>query len=86
MVEQDFREMNAPGANVVRVHLQSGKFMGAPDRPNGANLARLEKLVRLAEDVGLYHDLTGPGCSRKKAMMTVAAEVTNEPSSGYAQP
>src|SRR4051812_38862001 len=40
-VEQDFREMKALGANVVRIHLQFARFMDAPDRPNEANLARL---------------------------------------------
>src|SRR5436309_2524198 len=33
-VERDFREMKSLGANVVRVHLQLGKFMSAADRPN----------------------------------------------------
>src|SRR3954451_9193462 len=35
-VESDFREMKALGANVVRVHLQVGKFMDVIDRPNEA--------------------------------------------------
>lgn len=64
-VADDFAEIKALGANLVRVHLQSGKFMDAPDRPNAANLARLGRLVRLAEDVGLYLDVTGLGCYRK---------------------
>src|SRR5262245_42839571 len=33
-VEEDFREMRQLGANVVRIHLQLGKFMEAPDKPN----------------------------------------------------
>src|SRR5262245_13632401 len=33
-VEEDFHEMKALGANVVRIHLQVGKFMEGPDRPN----------------------------------------------------
>jgi len=63
-VEQDFREMKELGANVVRVHLQFNKFMDRRDKPNQANLARLEKLIRLAEDVGLYIDVTGLGSYR----------------------
>lgn len=65
-VAEDFREMKALGANVVRIHLQLGKFMAAADRPDEASLARLGKLVRLAEDTGLYLDLTGLGCYHKK--------------------
>src|SRR5262249_53213891 len=49
-VAEDFREMKALGANVVRVHLQLPRFMAAPDRPDEANLARLVELVRLAEE------------------------------------
>lgn len=30
----DFREMKALGANVVRVHLQFGKFMSGTNQPN----------------------------------------------------
>jgi hypothetical protein len=65
-VVEDFKEIQALGANVVRVHLQLAKFMDAADRPNAANLERLGKLVRLAEDTGLYLDLTGLGCYHKK--------------------
>jgi hypothetical protein len=65
-IEGDFREMKDLGANVVRVHLQFGKFMDAADKPNEKNLDRLGKLLRLAEETGLYLDLTGLGCYHKK--------------------
>jgi hypothetical protein len=64
-VERDFRQMKKLGANVVRVHLQLGKFMDAADKPNGQALDRLEKLLALAEAEGLYLDLTGLGCYHK---------------------
>ncbi|MBI1368408.1 MAG: cellulase family glycosylhydrolase [Planctomycetes bacterium] len=64
-IEADFAEMKALGANVVRVHLQFGKFMEAPDRPNTALLGRLAKLVALAERTDLYLDVTGLGCYHK---------------------
>ena len=35
--------------------------MDAADTPNQANLARLTKLVGLAEELGLYLDITGLG-------------------------
>ncbi|MCI0460058.1 MAG: glycoside hydrolase family 5 protein [Gemmataceae bacterium] len=65
-VEEDFREMQQLGANVVRIHLQLGKFMEAPDRPNAKALERLTKLTGLAEQTHLYLDLTGLGCYHKK--------------------
>ncbi len=64
-VERDFRAMKKLGANVVRVHLQVGKFLSGPDRTNEKALDRLAKLLRLAEEVGLYLDLTGLGCYHK---------------------
>ena len=65
-VEADFGEMKDLGANVVRVHLQFGKFMRGPAEPNVEVLDRLAKLVALAERQGLYLDLTGLGCYRKR--------------------
>jgi dienelactone hydrolase len=65
-VVEDFREMKQLGANVVRVHLQFAKFMDAPDRPNEQSLERLGRLVKLAENTGLYLDVTGLACYRKK--------------------
>ena len=65
-VVEDFREMKTLGANVVRIHLQFARFMEAPDRPNEKSLERLGQLVKLAEDTGLYLDLTGLACYRKK--------------------
>lgn len=58
-VARDFREMKKLGANVTRVHLQFGKFMCAPSLPNADALAQLGKLVALANETGVYLDLTG---------------------------
>ena len=63
-IAQDFRELKDLGANVVRVHLQLGKFMEAADRPNRNALERLAKLIKLAEDLGIYLDITGLACYR----------------------
>ena len=65
-VEDDFREMKQLGANVVRIHLQFGKFMESPSKPNKHSLDQLGRLIRLAERVGLYLDLTGLGCYHKQ--------------------
>ena len=63
-IESDFREIRQLGGNVVRVHLQFGRFMEAADVPNRKALQRLERLVTLAESTGLYLDLTGLACYR----------------------
>ncbi len=64
-VVEDFGEMRALGANVVRVHLQFGKFMRAPAEPIPDALDQLGRLLALAESTGLYLDLTGLGCYHK---------------------
>ena len=65
-VVEDFGEIKALGANCVRIHLQLGMFLDAPDTPNVAALAQLAKLVQLAEDEGLYLDVTGLACYHKQ--------------------
>ncbi len=65
-VEKDFADMHSLGANVVRVHLQFGKFMDAADKPNDKQLDRLGDLLKLAERERLYLDLTGLACYHKK--------------------
>ena len=65
-VEEDFQEMKELGANVVRIHLQTAKFMPEPEKPNGAALSQLTRLLQLAEQCQLYLDLTGLGCYHKK--------------------
>jgi Cellulase (glycosyl hydrolase family 5) len=57
--------MAALGANVVRVHLQVGKFLRGPKEPDRDALDRLGRLVALAERCRLYLDLTGLGCYHK---------------------
>lgn len=64
-VEADFAEIKALGANVVRVHLQFGRFMNSPTEANKETLAQLKRLVALAERTGLYLDLTGLACYHK---------------------
>jgi Cellulase (glycosyl hydrolase family 5) len=65
-VADDFREMKSLGANVVRIHLQLCRFMKSPDQPDEENLARLSRLVRLAEETGVHLDVTGLGCYLKQ--------------------
>jgi hypothetical protein len=65
-VEKHFAQMTKLGANVVRIHLQVGKFLDGPDRPNAKALDRLGRLLKLAEEQRLYLDLTGLGCYHKQ--------------------
>src|SRR5689334_13997281 len=43
-IVEDFREMKELGANVVRIHLQFGKFMERADQPRQHALDQLAKL------------------------------------------
>jgi hypothetical protein len=65
-VETHFGQMKKLGANVVRIHLQVGKFLDSPNKSNGKALDRLGKLLELAERLRLYLDLTGLGCYHKQ--------------------
>lgn len=65
VIVDDFQEMKALGGNVVRIHLQLPKFMNSATSANQANLEQLGKLVALAEQTGLYLNLTGLGCYHK---------------------
>lgn len=64
VLESDFSKLKAMGANVVRVHLQFGKFMDSADKPNAHALQQYTRLLRLAESTGLYLDVTGLACYR----------------------
>jgi len=64
-VEEDFGEMKALGANVVRIHLQLGRFVRTAEQADPEALERLVRLLGLAERLHIYLDLTGLGCYRK---------------------
>ncbi len=61
-VEKDFTDMRALGANVIRIHLQLGKFFLSPDTLNEREFLQLDRLIHLARMQGLYLDLVGLGC------------------------
>lgn len=60
----DFRELRDLGANVVRVHLQVGKFMRSATEPDRRGLEQFARLLQLAEENGLRLDVTGLACYR----------------------
>lgn len=65
-VEEDFAEIKSLGANVVRIHLQLGKFMTTASEPNQQNIQKLADLVKLAERFQIYLNITGLGCYHKQ--------------------
>ncbi len=62
----DFAEMKQLGANTVRIHLQVSRFMNSPTNTNRDSLDQLARLIALAEETGLYLDVTGLGCYDKQ--------------------
>lgn len=77
-VEGDFAEMKQLGCNVVRVHLQFGRFMNAANEPNQNALDKLAELIDLAERTGLYLNLTGLGCYHKQDVPGWYNDMTTE--------
>lgn len=77
-VESDFREMKELGANVVRIHLQFGKFMLSPTQPNQHAFQKLACLVMLAEETELYLNITGLGCYHKQDVPAWYNELSEE--------
>ncbi len=61
-LEEDFRRMRALGANVVRLHLQVGTYMKSAGEVDPDALKLLARTLDLAQQCGLYLDLTGLGC------------------------
>ncbi len=61
-----FAQMKAMGANTVRIHLQTGKFMKSAREPDRESLGQLARLIKVAESNGLYLDVTGLGCYNRK--------------------
>lgn len=58
-VARDFDDFRQMGANVARIHLQVPHFMAGPETPNPQALAELAHWLTLAEQKGVYLDLTG---------------------------
>jgi beta-glucosidase/6-phospho-beta-glucosidase/beta-galactosidase len=64
-VLEDLDEMKDLGLNVVRIHLQVGRFLDSPTQPNVQALKQLAKLIEAAESRGLYLYITGLACYKK---------------------
>jgi len=64
-VREDFAEIKALGANCVRIHLQLGLAINEDKSVRTSYLEHLRKLLVLAEEFGLYLDITGLACYHK---------------------
>ena len=64
-VVEDFDEMKDLGCNVVRIHLQVGRFLDSPTQPNDRALEQLSQLIHVARSRGLYLYVTGLACYKK---------------------
>ena len=66
IITEDFAEMKAYGANTVRIHLQFHEFMRDPRTPDPEALSNLARLLEVAEETGVYLDVTGLAAYRKE--------------------
>jgi hypothetical protein len=66
VVVEDFEEIKSLNANCVRIHLQLARFMQTAHEPHAENLAKLARLIGVAEQQGLYLVITGLGCYHKQ--------------------
>ena len=58
-VESAFGEMKELGANVVRIHLQFGKFMRSPTEPRQHSLDQLRRLLQVGRTDRVVHRSDG---------------------------
>lgn len=58
-VARDFDDFPEMGANVARIHLQVPHYMTGPATVNPQALAELSQWLKLAEQKGVYLDITG---------------------------
>jgi hypothetical protein len=62
VIARDFADMKKLGTTVARIHLQFPRFMDCPDQPNARSLKQLAHLLEIAEQAGVYLDITGLAC------------------------
>jgi hypothetical protein len=62
-IREDLSEAKVLGANVIRIHLQFGKFFPNSDLVvDSTQITYLKQFVSIAEELGLYLQITGLGC------------------------
>jgi hypothetical protein len=61
-VEREFREMKAAGTNVARIHPEMPRILPQPGKADPQALDDLRRLLKLAEESGIYLKVTGLAC------------------------
>lgn len=64
-IEKSIKDIEALGANLVRVAVQYNTMMESSSEPNQENLQQLRKLALLAQEHGLYFMVSGLGAFSK---------------------
>ena len=65
-VAEDFKIIKAHGANIIRLHFATNKLLPTPTEPNPQAIDEMKQLLKLAEETGLYLDITGLACYYKQ--------------------
>jgi hypothetical protein len=68
-VERDFREMKAAGTTVVRIHPEMSRILVGRDKVDPHAIEQLRKLLKIAENSGVYLKITGLACYQIKGRM-----------------
>ena len=68
-VEREFTEMKAVGTNVARIHPEMPRILAGPDKADPQALDQLRKLLKIAENSGIYLKITGLACYNIKDRM-----------------
>jgi hypothetical protein len=68
-VEREFAEMKAAGTTVARVHPEMPHILTGPGTADPQALERLNTLLKIAEESGIYLKITGLACYKIKDRM-----------------
>ncbi len=68
-VEREFSEMKAAGTTVARIHPEMPRILIGADKADPNALDQLRKLLRIAENSGIYLQITGIACYKIKDRM-----------------
>ncbi len=68
-VEREFSEMKAAGTTVARIHPEMPRILVGPDKADPHALDQLRKLLKIAENSGIYLKITGLACYTIKDRM-----------------
>ncbi|NLX97966.1 MAG: glycoside hydrolase family 5 protein [Rhodopirellula sp.] len=61
-VEREFAEMKAAGTTVARLHPEMPRILAGPDKADPHALGEIKKLLKIAENSGIYLKITGLAC------------------------